>query len=169
MRLARRRIAARVTRRARALRAAMTEAGGLYVPERLHSVRVASKKLRYALEIAAELGARDAARLAARVRRVQITLGQLQDRTIVLREVQQIAGSADPGAALDGLHVLISRLEQSCRRLHAEYLAGRDGMTEVFARVRQDVVPELTRSQRPAPLKAVLPVSTNRAAGGARR
>src|SRR3954469_17584609 len=39
---------ARVTHRALALKAALAEAGALYLPERLHVVRIAVKKLRYA-------------------------------------------------------------------------------------------------------------------------
>ena len=31
--------------------AAMTDAGAMYLPERLHAVRIAVKKLRYALEL----------------------------------------------------------------------------------------------------------------------
>ena len=57
-------IDARVARRASRLSAAMNEAGALYLPERLHAVRVAVKKLRYAVEVATEVaGARPGADL----------------------------------------------------------------------------------------------------------
>ena len=39
----------------RELRAAIEHAGGIYLADRLHRVRVAAKKLRYALEIQREL------------------------------------------------------------------------------------------------------------------
>ena len=42
-------------RRAVALQATMENAGGIYLPDRLHQVRIAVKKLRYVLEIAREL------------------------------------------------------------------------------------------------------------------
>jgi CHAD domain-containing protein len=45
---------ARLTRRASDVRSAIEIAGGLYVPERLHDVRFAVKKLRYAMELGAE-------------------------------------------------------------------------------------------------------------------
>src|SRR5688572_4833887 len=45
-------LAARLMRRVKRLSAALDEAGPLYVPERLHDVRISTKKLRYALEIA---------------------------------------------------------------------------------------------------------------------
>ena len=47
--------ARRRARRAAELRAAIERAGGIYLADRLHRVRVAAKKLRYALEIQREL------------------------------------------------------------------------------------------------------------------
>ncbi len=41
--------------RARKLRAAIERAGGIYLADRLHRVRIEAKKLRYALEIQREL------------------------------------------------------------------------------------------------------------------
>ena len=49
----RRALTARIVRRARAVLAASAAAGTIYVPERLHALRIAIKKLRYALELAA--------------------------------------------------------------------------------------------------------------------
>ncbi len=46
---------AQAARRAVDLRAAIDHAGGIYLADRLHRVRVAAKKLRYALEIQREL------------------------------------------------------------------------------------------------------------------
>src|SRR5204862_6218756 len=45
---------ARVARRATGLSHAIDAAGALYLPERLHGVRIALKKLRYALEVATQ-------------------------------------------------------------------------------------------------------------------
>src|SRR5262249_28021039 len=45
---------ARATRRAAALRASVEAAGAVYASERLHSVRIALKKLRYTMELAGE-------------------------------------------------------------------------------------------------------------------
>ena len=44
-------VEARVARRAAALKHAIDEAGSVYLPERLHAVRIALKKLRYGLEL----------------------------------------------------------------------------------------------------------------------
>jgi CHAD domain-containing protein len=153
---ARQALAARLGRRAKALSEAMSEAGAIYVPERLHAVRIAAKKLRYALEIAAELGVKEAARLATRVRRAQVTLGHLQDRTVLLAEVQEAATRAEDPAARRGLQVVATRLEQAARRLHGEYLSHREDVMAALSAVRQDVVPELARLRRRTPLKAAL-------------
>ena len=45
----------RVARRAASLKAAIDEAGAVYLPERLHAVRIAVKKLRYAVELEHEI------------------------------------------------------------------------------------------------------------------
>src|SRR5262249_8915827 len=50
---------ARLARRAGQLRLAVERAGVLYLPERLHDVRIAVKKLRYAVELWAAVGAAD--------------------------------------------------------------------------------------------------------------
>src|SRR5205085_6878634 len=47
-------VEARVARRAASLRAAIAAAGAVYAPEQLHIVRIALKKLRYSVELAAE-------------------------------------------------------------------------------------------------------------------
>src|SRR5262249_11273843 len=47
-------IEARVAKRAGRLAAAMNAAGALYLPDRLHTVRIAVKRLRYAVELASE-------------------------------------------------------------------------------------------------------------------
>ena len=49
------RVDAQVANRASRLSAAMAEAGAMYLPERLHAVRIAMKKLRYAVELSTEL------------------------------------------------------------------------------------------------------------------
>lgn len=156
----RRTLAVRLTRRAARLRAATNEAGAIYVPERLHAVRLASKKLRYALEIAAEIGVRGAARLAATVRRSQVTLGDLQDRHVLLREINDAAAAiteTDESSRQRrwGLLTLAARLEQGGRELHGHFLAQRDQLSEAVAGVRQQIVPELLRPQR-QPLRAAL-------------
>lgn len=160
----RRLLAVRLARRATALRRATVEAGSIYVPERLHGVRLASKKLRYALEIAAELGTRDAAKLAATVRKVQVLLGDLQDRHILLREVREAASGASDEATRNGLATLAGSLESACRELHGEFLKQRGALTSALVAIRQDIIPELARTARARrPVRAMTHGGSDRA------
>jgi len=157
----RRALAARLATRTNALRRAVDQAGAIYVAERLHGVRIAAKKLRYALEIAAELGQADAARPAAIIRRTQVTLGNLQDRHMLLRQVHSTADGTDT-AARQGLAALESELEASCRELHAQFLSQRGPLAAALVAVRQQVVPGLAHSaQRRTALKATTATITH--------
>jgi len=159
----RRALAARLARRASALRRATEKAGAIYVAERLHGVRIAAKKLRYALEIAAELGTRDAAKLAAVVRRTQITLGNLQDRNILLRQVREASAHADD-ITRQGLAVLAADLEQACREIHGEFLGQREALDAALLAVRQHIVPELAHAaRRRTPLRTTTHGQSDRA------
>jgi CHAD domain-containing protein len=161
----RRALATRLTRRASRLGTAITDAGAIYVPERLHAVRLAAKQLRYALEIAGEAGVGGAASLAALVRRSQMTLGALQDRTVLLREVQDAAERAADPVTRRGLLTLAAALEEAARALHARYLTQRDDLAAALAAVRQQMVPDLAAGRR-APLKTSLRSARRDAAAG---
>lgn len=117
-------IEARVQRRASALREAIEDAGSVYLPDRLHLVRIALKKFRYAVELANEL-ARDK-KLDAQLRllkRSQDQLGRWHDHQVLIDRTRQLQASLTPPALssrrLDGL---IAALEAECRRLHARYV-----------------------------------------------
>src|SRR5262249_5059874 len=71
----------RTTRRARRLAAAIEHAAGMYLPDRLHDVRIAIKKLRYTLELGAaprDGRPRNAAALRT-LRSMQDLLGRMHD------------------------------------------------------------------------------------------
>jgi CHAD domain-containing protein len=125
-----RRIAAartRAARRAAHLRVTIENAAGMYLPDRLHEVRIAVKKLRYALEVARELsGSRATARIET-LKRMQDLLGRMHDLEVLIARTRAIQGSAGApalrvSAALDGL---VRRLETECRQLHGRYIASR--------------------------------------------
>ena len=115
---------ARVTHRALALKTALAEAGALYLPERLHVVRIALKKLRYACEVGAEAsGANIKAELKA-LKRGQDILGRLHDVQVLLDRIRRVQASLATGDAvmsrrLDGV---VIGLENECRRLHARFM-----------------------------------------------
>jgi CHAD domain-containing protein len=123
----------RAARRAVALRAAMENAAGIYLPDRLHEVRIAVKKLRYALEIAQDLsGSRATTRIRA-LKRVQDLLGRMHDLEMLIartRAIQSRAGAPDLKLSAD-LDRLVRRLENECRRLHVRYMNERKALRAI--------------------------------------
>jgi CHAD domain-containing protein len=127
----------RAARRAVGLRAAMENAAGIYLPDRLHEVRIAVKKLRYALEIAQDLsGSRATARIRT-LKRVQDLLGRMHDLEMLIARARAVQSSpAATDLRLSGdLDRLVRRLETECRQLHGHYMALRPQLLDTCARV----------------------------------
>jgi CHAD domain-containing protein len=121
---------ARIARRVELLQEAIVDAGAVYLPERLHAVRIAVKKLRYALEIAAEAaGERTTPELRV-LERAQTLLGRLHDLQMLMDRVRQVQASLTPPniAAWRELDAVTAVLENSCRRLHARYMRDRPAL-----------------------------------------
>jgi CHAD domain-containing protein len=122
---------ARVSRRASTLKAAIEAAGAVYLPERLHRVRLAVKKLRYGVELALETaGIKDSSDLVT-LRHGQELLGRIQDLHVLIERVRRVQASLTPPdpAAWRELDALVTALEHSCRRLHARYVRDRIALT----------------------------------------
>jgi CHAD domain-containing protein len=123
----------RAGRRAAQLRAAMDSAGGLYLPDRLHQVRVSVKKLRYALELSAKVGGpRRTSRLDT-LRKAQDLLGHLHDLEVLIARTRGVQGSPQAGdlklsAEMDRL---VRRFETECRQLHMRYMSARKALTAI--------------------------------------
>ena len=130
-------IEARVAHRADALKEAIRDAGSMYVPDRLHAVRLALKKLRYGLELSEEAaGLKESADVRA-LRRRQALLGRLRDRQVLVERVRDVQASMSTPdlAAWRELDALMTALEASCRRLHARYVHERAAMTSLCDRL----------------------------------
>jgi CHAD domain-containing protein len=129
---------AQVARRADRLARAIHRAGGLYVPERLHAVRIAAKKLRYALEIERELQrSRSTARIT-QLKRLQDLLGRLHDFEVLIgltRAVQTDLAATDRPLTQD-LDRLVGLLEAECRRDHAAYMGRRASILKLCDTLR---------------------------------
>jgi CHAD domain-containing protein len=126
-------VEAQVAARASRLSAAMAEAGAMYLPERLHTVRIATKKLRYAVELSTELaGARSGAGLNA-LKRSQDVLGRLHDLQVLIDRVRQVQASLTPPSVTlwRDLDALVISLEDDCRLLHARYMGSRDQLAAI--------------------------------------
>jgi CHAD domain-containing protein len=136
----RRLLARRVSRRADGLDAAMERAGALYAFDRLHLVRIAAKKLRYALEVVDELTRVGTRRLVKRLKETQDLLGRLHDLEILAGYVRKMREMPAPrSAATTGSHGLLGVIEKETRELHADYLRRTDLLRAATATCREQV------------------------------
>jgi CHAD domain-containing protein len=130
--------------RARRLRAAIDRAGGIYLADRLHRVRIEAKKLRYALEIQRELThSRSTARLN-RLKHQQDLLGRVHDLEVLIERTREVQASL-PGAnrrAMAELNRLIRALEAECREGHATYMQGREQLIDLCDSVIAEGAPQ---------------------------
>ena len=151
----------RAALRAEQLRAAIEHAAGIYLPDRLHEVRIAVKKLRYGLETRHQLGARaGTTRASARpslrsirgqiaaVRQAQDLLGRLHDHEMLIMRLRAVQGALEgPGVQLAGdLEAAVRFLEMECRRLHGSYMALRPRLLDVSRRVAAAAPPRRRRA-----------------------
>lgn len=120
-------------KRARRLRAAIERAGGIYLAERLHRVRIEAKKLRYALEIERELEHSRSRQHLNKLKAEQDLLGRIHDLEILIDRTRAVQ-AALPGRnrrAMAELDALIRVLEDECREGHAAYMHGRPSLLKL--------------------------------------
>jgi CHAD domain-containing protein len=162
-------LGSRLMKRSKALAAAVTAAGHVYSPEQLHCVRIAAKKLRYAMELAADAGVKSAAVPVRALKRTQNTLGRLHDLQVLQTHVAAVQAEPQGRTVPEGGLDIISRaLEDQCRHLHARYVASIPRISEIVESTRTLVVPQLAHRARSRirPLKMTL---KGRAAAAVRR
>ena len=123
--------------RAERLRAAIDGAAAIYLPDRLHEVRIAVKKLRYAMEIVKEVSGSRAAASILTLKRAQDLLGRMHDLEVLIARTRAMQGSAQvPNLRLSGeLDGLVRRLETECRQLHGRYMTSRAKLLSICDRV----------------------------------
>ena len=114
----------RAAGRADRLRTAVENAAAIYLPDRLHDVRIAIKKLRYALEVSRELNASRAVANIRKLKEVQDLLGRMHDLEVLIARVRGLQGSpqAPPLRVSGSLDELVRHLETECRRIHGQYV-----------------------------------------------
>jgi CHAD domain-containing protein len=126
---------ARVVARAGPLERAIVTAGAVYLPERLHGVRIALKKLRYALELFVELGGAPESDLRL-LKEKQDVLGRMHDLQMLTARARRLEAAPDEsGASVAALSTLVDALEDECRRLHARYLSERGALEALAMRL----------------------------------
>ena len=141
-------LATRLMRRAKVLGAAIEDAGALYTPERLHDVRISTKKLRYTLEIARDAGITAAASLLRTMKRQQDRLGRLHDLQMLLKHVRETETMPGIVSRVSDLSAYADSLDRECRRLHADFVEHRSELIAVVKDVRHHIVPALTTPPR---------------------
>jgi len=125
--------AAQAGKRARRLRAAIERAGGIYLAERLHRVRIEAKKLRYALEIQRELTRSRSRLYLNRLKVQQDLLGRMHDLEILIDRTRRVQASlpARNRRGMAELDALIRVLEDECREGHAAYMRARPSLLKL--------------------------------------
>ena len=123
----------RASRRALTLQSAIDNAGGIYLPDRLHQVRIAVKKLRYTLEIAKELSRSRASARLRTLKNVQDLLGRMHDLDVLIMRIRALQGSdrAPTFKVSAELDRLVRRTETECRQLHVRYMEYKKKLLEL--------------------------------------
>jgi CHAD domain-containing protein len=143
----RRRLARGVIDRARDLGTAVADAGAILIVERVHAVRIAAKRLRYALELTGELRLARTAALVSSLRAMQDVLGKLHDLDVLRTEGGRVRTDLplDSIVAKD-LGRLSDDIDADIRVLHARYLRGARALAALTDRVRDRIAPCLDPS-----------------------
>jgi CHAD domain-containing protein len=140
-------LARRLLRRTERLRGAVNDAGVLFVSDRLHAVRVALKRLRYAVELAGELGGRKLEATLNELKACQDTLGELHDLDMLMcYVVVAIDTERDPHVRAS-LETLQTKLEADRHERHARYLAQQPSLLVLIDRIQDHVVPRFTMAR----------------------
>jgi CHAD domain-containing protein len=163
-------LGARIVKRAERLAGTIDEAGQMYAPERLHQVRIATKKLRYGLELAAGVGVTAAAGQVRTLKRAQDLLGRMHDLHVLQGHVAAVHAEFEPGSGVShqGLDALAQHIECECRLLHGRYMAASSGLRNLATGVQATIIPPLARPARRRPVKMSLPRAAAAIAGGRR-
>jgi CHAD domain-containing protein len=159
-------LAARIQRRAKRLANAIQAAGQMYAPDRLHAVRIAVKKLRYGVELAADARVPTARSLVGTLKRAQETLGRLNDLHVIQGHVAAV--QAHPPARRDaadgGLDAIGRTLEEECRHLHARYIAQVPSLVTLTEACRSTLLAQIATVGRRKPVKMLPPREVRSAA-----
>jgi len=136
----------------------------------LHAVRIAAKKLRYGLELAADSGLKQAAPHVRTIKRAQDMLGKLHDLQVLQTHVAAVQAEPRSGRPREALEDLIRHIEDQCRLLHGRYVASSAALREAATAVRKVIVPQLAHPpRRSRSIKMTLPrPAAQRAAVGDR-
>ncbi len=141
----------RIRQRAHALLGAVADAGALFDADRLHAVRIAVKKLRYALELAGEVKIVAAGALVRQLREIQEILGQLHDTDVLRARVGGALDVPHPRTDLAAAHdAVAARLTAQERHLHARYLRRQASLIRVADKALDAIAPRVDQASAAA-------------------
>jgi CHAD domain-containing protein len=143
-------IVARAIRRWRAVKTAAEACGTLYAPERLHQLRIAVKKLRYALELAGRTARLDLAASIRSLKRSQRRYGQLHDRQVLLHLATTAAAVGRRTPVRVSAEIVCDALERDCRALHGAALADTVTLLELLPSIRTTLAAGVSAAPRAA-------------------
>jgi CHAD domain-containing protein len=144
-------LAQRLLRSTERLRHAIDDAGMLFVSERLHCVRVALKKLRYAVEIAGELSGRKLEATLNELKAGQDALGELHDVDMLMCYATAALEAEADAHVRTSLETLLTKLETERHELHALYLTQQPTLLALIDRIQDQVVPRFTMARAAGP------------------
>jgi CHAD domain-containing protein len=150
-----------LTRRTNEVVQARATCGPVYEPDRLHTLRIAAKKLRYALEVAVAIAGVDATGLVDGLKRLQRRCGRLHDRQVLLAEIRACGASGSARQART-MGVLASDLETDCRRWHGAAMGAAGAIRDSVAGARRLAA----ILARPLPARSRLPTPARRRRAG---
>ena len=125
---------ARRQSRAALLAATLQALGTLYVPDRLHAVRLAAKKLRYSLETQRAVRRSAVARDIRSLTGMQEQLGHLHDLQVLQDRLRAIARTAHRAE----LRRMNADIELECRALHARFIGKVQSWVQMADRLSGD-------------------------------
>ncbi len=133
--------------RARDLGVAVADSGAILIVDRVHAVRIAAKRLRYALELTGELRLARTGTLVASLKAMQDVLGELHDLDVLRAEAVRLGASLPPESIVArDLDRMSAALDLDIRHLHARYLRGSRALAILTDRVRDRIAPCLDPS-----------------------
>jgi CHAD domain-containing protein len=145
----RRVLAARIRRRATGVIDAVARAGTMYTPVPLHRVRIATKKLRYSLEIGAAAAKLKIAPIIDGLKQVQDELGLFHDLHVLEGRVRAAMAASRNREITQSYAPIALELDRRCRDQHAAFLSGRARLVELSEISRREIARGLAGGARP--------------------
>ncbi len=155
-----------LTRRADAVIERAALCGTLYSVDRLHALRIAVKKLRYALETTRGLAGASTAPTMRLLKAAQQRLGRLHDVQVLMGAIQSATPNETAASAI--WPAILDDLERECRERHADIVRQLPPLERGAQAMKREARLVLGVGRKP-PLKALASSRRGRLAPGSRR